>query len=99
MHKLPEAGSFFDRIDHAAAAKNAGLDMRPRTVIIFWQPKSGHAPNDQERNTGNRSADKGAGLAGRSGQGLAYLQYERIQCEVCVATPRTCRLGRRIESP
>ena len=23
----------FDRIDHAAAAKNAGLDMRPRTVV------------------------------------------------------------------
>ncbi|MCC8955380.1 DUF302 domain-containing protein [Bradyrhizobium sp. Pear77] len=31
----------FDRIDHAAAAKNAGLDMRPRTVIIFGNPKAG----------------------------------------------------------
>ncbi|RTM15310.1 MAG: DUF302 domain-containing protein [Bradyrhizobiaceae bacterium] len=31
----------FDRIDHAAAAKNAGLEMRPRTVIIFGNPKAG----------------------------------------------------------
>jgi len=34
----------FNRIDHAAAAKNAGLDMRPRTVIIFGNPKAGTLP-------------------------------------------------------
>ena len=33
-----------DRINHAAAAKNAGLDMRPRTVIIFGNPKAGTLP-------------------------------------------------------
>jgi uncharacterized protein (DUF302 family) len=31
----------FSRIDHAAAAKDAGLDMRPRTVIIFGNPRNG----------------------------------------------------------
>jgi uncharacterized protein (DUF302 family) len=31
----------FTRIDHAAAAKQAGLDMRPRTVIVFGNPKLG----------------------------------------------------------
>jgi uncharacterized protein (DUF302 family) len=31
----------FSRIDHAAAAKDAGLEMRPRTVIIFGNPKAG----------------------------------------------------------
>jgi uncharacterized protein (DUF302 family) len=31
----------FGRIDHAAAAKKAGLDMRPRTVVIFGNPKAG----------------------------------------------------------
>jgi uncharacterized protein (DUF302 family) len=31
----------FSRIDHAAAAKNAGLEMRPRTVIVFGNPKAG----------------------------------------------------------
>ena len=31
----------FTRIDHASAAKEAGLDMRPRTVIVFGNPKLG----------------------------------------------------------
>ena len=34
----------FNRIDHAAAAKQAGLDMRARTVIIFGNPKGGTPP-------------------------------------------------------
>jgi uncharacterized protein (DUF302 family) len=34
----------FSRIDHAAAAKDAGLDMRARTVIIFGNPKAGTPP-------------------------------------------------------
>ena len=31
----------FTEIDHAAAAKKLGLDMRPRTVIVFGNPKLG----------------------------------------------------------
>ncbi len=34
----------FTRIDHAAAAKEAGLDMPPATVIVFGAPKGG-TPN------------------------------------------------------
>jgi uncharacterized protein (DUF302 family) len=34
----------FERIDHAAAAKRVGLEMRPRTVIIFGNPKAGTPP-------------------------------------------------------
>src|ERR1035438_2855880 len=34
----------FSRIDHAAAATDAGLEMRPRTVIIFGNPKAGTPP-------------------------------------------------------
>ena len=34
----------FSRIDHAAAAREAGLAMRPRTVIIFGNPKAGTPP-------------------------------------------------------
>ena len=34
----------FSRIDHAAAAKDAGLQMRPTTVIIFGNPKAGTPP-------------------------------------------------------
>jgi uncharacterized protein (DUF302 family) len=39
--KAPGGWIVFSRIDHAAAAKGAGLDMRPRTVIIFGNPKNG----------------------------------------------------------
>ena len=38
-----EAAGFmvFTEIDHAGAAKKFGIDMRPRTVIIFGNPKLG----------------------------------------------------------
>jgi len=39
--KAPGGWMVFSRIDHAAAAKVAGLGMRPRTVIIFGNPKNG----------------------------------------------------------
>jgi uncharacterized protein (DUF302 family) len=31
----------FTQIDHAAAAKDTGLEMRPRTVIVFGNPRQG----------------------------------------------------------
>jgi uncharacterized protein (DUF302 family) len=31
----------FTEIDHAAAAQKVGLQMRPRTVIVFGNPKLG----------------------------------------------------------
>jgi uncharacterized protein (DUF302 family) len=41
--KAKSAAGFkvFTRIDHAAAAEEAGLKMRPRTVIVFGNPKAG----------------------------------------------------------
>jgi uncharacterized protein (DUF302 family) len=41
--KQKEAAGFtvFTEIDHAAAAKKFGLDLRPRTVIVFGNPKLG----------------------------------------------------------
>jgi len=41
--KAQAAGGWvvFGRIDHAAAAKKAGRDMWPRTIIIFGNPKAG----------------------------------------------------------
>ena len=41
--KEKEAAGFtvFTEIDHSAAAKKFGLDMRPRTVIVFGNPKLG----------------------------------------------------------
>lgn len=34
----------FAEIDHANAAEQAGLSMRPRTVIVFGNPRLGTAP-------------------------------------------------------
>lgn len=34
----------FTQIDHAAAAKAAGLELRPRTVVIFGNPQAGTDP-------------------------------------------------------
>jgi uncharacterized protein (DUF302 family) len=41
--KDKEAAGFvvFTEIDHAAAAKKFGIDMRPRTVIVLGNPKLG----------------------------------------------------------
>jgi len=34
----------FTEIDHAAAAAKVGLELKPRTVVIFGNPKLGTAP-------------------------------------------------------
>lgn len=34
----------FGEIDHAAAARGAGLELRPRTVLLFGDPRAGTAP-------------------------------------------------------
>ena len=39
--KAAAGWAIFSRIDHAAAARDAGLEMRPRTVIVFGNPKAG----------------------------------------------------------
>lgn len=39
--KGPGGFMVFTEIDHAAAAKKVGLEMRPRTVIVFGNPKLG----------------------------------------------------------
>ncbi len=33
--------TIFARVDHAAGAKDAGMDLRPTQVVIFGSPKSG----------------------------------------------------------
>ncbi len=44
--KAKAAGGWmvFTKIDHAAAAKEAGLEMKPRTLIIFGNPRGGTPP-------------------------------------------------------
>ena len=44
--KAKAAGGWtvFTKVDHAAAARDAGMEMKPRTLIIFGNPKGGTAP-------------------------------------------------------
>ena len=44
MHKPPEAGSFLTGSITPPPPKTPELDMRPRTVIIFGNPKAGTLP-------------------------------------------------------
>src|SRR3974390_2267002 len=37
----------FTEIDHAAAAKKFGLEMRPRTVIVFGNPETRYASHGE----------------------------------------------------
>ncbi len=34
----------FGEVDHAAAARTAGMELRPRTVVLFGNPKGGTPP-------------------------------------------------------
>ena len=42
--KAAAGWTIFTRIDHAAAARSAGLEMPARTVIVFGNPKAGTPP-------------------------------------------------------
>ena len=48
--KAREAAGFivFTEIDHAAAAKKFGLDMRPRTVVVFGKSEARNAGHGQD---------------------------------------------------
>jgi uncharacterized protein (DUF302 family) len=42
--KVANGWIVFTEIDHAAAAQKAGLDLKPRTVVVFGNPKLGTTP-------------------------------------------------------
>jgi uncharacterized protein (DUF302 family) len=73
--KQKEAAGFtvFTEIDHAPAAKKFGLDPRPRTVIVFGNPKLGTPAMVKTPPLAIDVPPKAAGLGGRSRQGLAVV--------------------------
>ena len=52
------------RIDHAAAAKAAGLELRPTEVLLFGNPKLGTPLMQTQPSRRDRSADAGSGVGG-----------------------------------
>jgi len=63
----------FTEIDHAAAAKAVGLDMKPRTVIIFGNPKVGTAPMQKSATLAIDNPPKA--LVWQDDQGKVWLTY------------------------
>jgi uncharacterized protein (DUF302 family) len=67
----------FAHIDHAAAAKQVGLPLRPTQVLIFGNPKAG-TPLMQDRQTIGLDLPLRA-LVWEDGEGKVWLSYRRVE--------------------
>jgi uncharacterized protein (DUF302 family) len=76
----------FTAIDHAAAAQKAGLQMRPRTVVVFGNPKLG-TPNMQQAATLAIDVPPKA-LVWEDDQGKVWLTYNSAEYLQNVIYPR-----------
>ena len=76
----------FTEIDHAAAAQKAGSQMRPRTVIVFGNPKLG-TPNMQQAATLAIDVPPKA-LVWEDDQGKVWLTYNSAEYLQNVIYPR-----------
>ena len=76
----------FTEVDHAAAAQKAGLQMRPRTVIVFGNPKLG-TPNMQQAATLAIDVPPKA-LVWEDDQGKVWLTYNSAEYLQSVIYPR-----------
>ena len=76
----------FTEIDHAAAAQKAGLQMRPRTVVVFGNPKLG-TPNMQQAATLAIDVPPKA-LVWEDDQGKVWLTYNSSEYLQNVIYPR-----------
>ena len=80
--------TLFAVIDHAKGAEEAGLVLRPTTVLIFGNAKGG-TPLVQAPNHRNRPAATSPGLGGWQGPDLDLLQRSCLACsEACSSGPR-----------
>jgi uncharacterized protein (DUF302 family) len=76
----------FTRLDHAAAAQKQGLEMRPRTVIVFGNPKQG-TPSMQKTATLAIDVPLKA-LVWEDDQGKVWLTYNSAEYLQTVINPR-----------
>ncbi len=63
----------FTEIDHAAAAAKFGLELRPRTVVLFGRPQQGTAPMRQAATLAIDAPQKA--LVWQDDQGKVWLTY------------------------
>ena len=86
--KAKAAGGWvvFTKIDHAAAAKEAGLEMRPRTLILFGNPKGGTPPMTKSATLGIDLPMKA--LVWQDDQDKVWLSYNSSEYGAKVIFPR-----------
>ena len=77
---------FFTEIDHAAAAKQVGLDLKPRTVIIFGHPKGGTGPMQKAPTLAIDNPPKA--LVWEDDQGKVWLTYNSAEHHLTYIYPR-----------
>jgi uncharacterized protein (DUF302 family) len=76
----------FTELDHAAAAAKAGLELRPRTVIVFGNPKLGTGPM---RIAATLAIDNPLkALVWQDDQGKVWLTYNSAEYQFSYIYPR-----------
>ena len=76
----------FTELDHAAAAAKVGLDLRPRTVIVFGNPKLGTAPMQKAATLAIDNPLKA--LVWQDDQGKVWLTYNSAEYQAGYIYPR-----------
>ena len=71
----------FARIDHAAGAAEVGLSLRPTELLIFGNARGGTPLMQAVQDDRNRFAVKGARVAGRIRDHMAFLQRSELARE------------------
>jgi uncharacterized protein (DUF302 family) len=76
----------FTEIDHAAAAKHAGLELKPRLVIVFGNPKAGTAPMQKAATLAIDNPPKA--LVWQDDQDKVWLTYNTAEYHLGTLYPR-----------
>ena len=76
----------FSELDHAAAAAKVGLQLRPRTVVVFGNPKLGTGPMQKAPTLAIDNPLKA--LVWEDDQGRVWLTYNTAEYQVSYIYPR-----------
>jgi uncharacterized protein (DUF302 family) len=76
----------FTELDHAAAATKVGLQLRPRTVVVFGNPKLGTGPMQKAPTLAIDNPLKA--LVWQDDQGKVWLTYNSADYQVSYIYPR-----------
>jgi len=76
----------FTELDHAAAAAKVGLQLRPRTVVVFGNPKLGTGPMQKAPTLAIDNPLKA--LVWQDDQGKVWLTYNSAEYQVSYLYPR-----------